>query len=78
MDATRIEALTRARRLVRTLESAPNPLQQARTAVTALVRVRGWRPEDEKAILEVAEWLSQRPPLEALRPRCQTLLRRLG
>jgi len=78
MDATRIEALITARRLIRTLESAPNPLQQARTAVTVLVRARGWRPEEEEAILQVAEWLAQRPPLVALRPRCQQLLQRLA
>ena len=78
MDATRLEALTTARRLIRTLESAPNPLQQAQTAVTTLVRARGWRPDEEHAILEVATWLAQRPPLEALKPRCQRLLRRLA
>ena len=77
MDATKTEALMTARRLVRMLESAPNPLQQARTAVTTLVRAQGWRPADEKAILEVAAWLSLRPPMEAIKPRCQALLRRL-
>lgn len=46
--------------------------------MTGLVRVQGWRPQDEKAILVVAARLSQGPPLTALKPRGQTLLRRLG
>jgi len=78
MDAMKTEALLTARRLVRTLDSAPNPMQQARAAVAALVRAEGWRPPEEQAILEVAEWLSRRPPLVALKPRCLALLKRLG
>lgn len=78
MDMERREALTAARKLIRTLDSAPNPLQQAQAAVAALLRFGPWAPAAERQILELATWLATRPPPTAVKSRCQAVLKGLG
>ncbi|WP_068875134.1 MULTISPECIES: hypothetical protein [unclassified Phenylobacterium] len=78
MNSESLEALTNARRLVRTLDAAPDPLRQAQAAISGLIRAKGWAPDQEHAILALAEWLAQRPPVTALKPRCQALLKTLA
>ena len=77
MDAGRMEALATARKLVRTLDSAPNPQQQAQAAVAALLRAGGWSPATRRRIVELAHWLSKRPPPVALKGQCQAVLKTL-
>lgn len=77
MDLSQGEALAQARKLVRTLGSAPNPQQQAQTAVTALMRSGPWSPAAERQILDLAAWLATRPPPTAIKPRCQAVLKAL-
>lgn len=78
MNSECSEALATARRLIRTLDAAPDPLRQAQTAVAGLIRVRSWAPDRERAILALAEWLAQRPPVSALKGRCQAVLKALS
>ncbi len=77
MDSARAEALTTARKLVRTLDAAPNPLQQAQAAVAVLLRATGWPGGHERKILELADWLAQRPPPATLKARFRSLLETL-
>lgn len=78
MDTTTAEALTTARRLIRTLDSAPDALKQAQSAVAALQRATGWTAQQAQEILEMSEWLATRPAPAALKLRCQQVLKRLG
>lgn len=78
MDLARVEALAAARKLVRTLDSAPDPLHQARAAAATLLRAGPWSATAERQILELAEWLATRPPPAALKPRCHQVLKGLG
>jgi hypothetical protein len=78
MSAGRGEALSVARKLVRTLDSAPDPRQQAQAAVSALLRESVWAPAEEKELLDLAAWLAQRPAPIALKPRLRAVLHTLG
>lgn len=78
MERPRAEALAEARKLVRTLDSAPNPQRQAQAVVTALLRSGPWAPAAKRQILDLARWLADRPPPTALKARCQALLESLG
>jgi hypothetical protein len=71
------EALTAARKLIRTLDSAPHPLQQAQAAIATLMRCGPWPAAAERGILELANWLATRPPPTALKARCQAVLKML-
>jgi 7,8-dihydro-6-hydroxymethylpterin-pyrophosphokinase len=77
MDGERAEALAVARKRVGTLESAPNPLRQAQTAVAGVLRTGPWGAAAERQILDLAAWLATRPPPSALKLRCQSVLRTL-
>jgi len=78
MDGEQAEALAVARKLVRTLDSAPDPLRQAQGAVAGLLRTGPWSPTAERQILDLAAWLATRPPPSGLKARCQSVLRTLG
>jgi hypothetical protein len=78
MSFGRTDALSSARKLVRTLDSAPDPWRQAQTAVALLIKEPGWATAEERQILELANWLARRPPPSALKSRCQTMLRNLA
>jgi hypothetical protein len=77
MQGERAEALAAARKLIRTLDSAPDPLRQARAAIAGLLRSGPWSPAAERQILDLAAWLAARPPPTALRARCQAVLKAL-
>lgn len=72
------DALSAARKLVRTLDSAPDPRQQAQSAISTLLREAGWAPAEEKELLDRPAWLAQRPAPIALKPRFGAVLRTLG
>ena len=78
MDLARADALSAARKLIRTLDSAPNPLQQAQAAISGLTRSGPWPPSAQGQILDLAAWLATRPPPSALKARCQSVLKTLG
>ncbi len=78
MDLARADALTAARKLIRTLDSAPNPLQQAQAAIAGLMKSGPWAPATERRLLDLAAWLAARPPPNALKPRCQAVLKTLA
>lgn len=77
MARSKTEALREARKLVRTLDSAPEPLQQAQSAVATLMRSGAWPPAAERQILDLAAWLAARPPRAAIKSRCQAVLKAL-
>lgn len=74
---TQIEALAEAKRLVRRLGSAPDPMKEARAMVGLLLRAGPWSAAAERQILGLADWLATRPSPAALRPRCQQVLKTL-
>ena len=57
------EALTTVRRLVRTRDSAPAPLQQTKVALAALRWAGPWDARGEGPRLDLADRLATRPPL---------------
>lgn len=77
MNLTRAEALVTARKLVRTLDSAPDPQRQAQAAIAALLKTDPWPPAAERQIRDLADWLAGRPSPTALKARCQTVLKTL-
>ena len=78
MDRLRGEALVEARKLIRTLDSAPDPQRQAQSAVAILLKSGPWGAAAERQILDLADWLATRPPPAGLKARCQATLRALG
>jgi hypothetical protein len=78
MDGKRNEGVAVARKLVRTLDSAPDPQRQAQVAVAGLLRCGPWDPAAERQILDLAAWLATRPPPSTLKLRCQAVLKRLS
>jgi hypothetical protein len=77
MLASRLEAIGVARKLCRTLASAPDPQKQAQTLVSVLLRAEGWGPAAEREITAFASWLATRPPPTDLRLRSQRLIKAL-
>jgi hypothetical protein len=77
MATNRSEALTGARKLCRTMASAPLPQARARELFQVLIRARGWSSAEEAAIAELGAWLDTRPAPSALKDRCEKLLGRL-
>jgi len=75
---TRAEALVTARRLLRGYTSAPDPRRQVQQLYSALVHGEGWAKNHEAEILAFGTWLSGHPSLGELKPRCETLLAKLG
>lgn len=67
------EAITSARRLIRTFASAPDP-RQARAIHSALSAAEGWSMQERQAIDQLGAWLSDRPDVAALRIRCDQVL----
>lgn len=74
MTASRQEAIMTAKRLRRTLRSAPVPHRQARALHTALAAADGWSAAERQEIDNFAEWLDERPSDAALRAKCDEIL----
>lgn len=74
MMTPKTEALSHARKLCRSLSSAPDPRQRVREIISALVHGEGWSTADETAILAFVQWLDARPSAALLKPRCEALL----
>lgn len=78
MSASRAEAVADCRRLLRTFSSAPDPRRQVRRIVSALDAANGWPPAARQEIDALVAWLSELPPENALKARCEAVLAKLG
>jgi hypothetical protein len=74
MTTTKTEAVTRARKLCRSLGSAPDPRQRVREILNALLHGDGWSDAEERAIHEFAQWVETKPSTALLKPRCDAIL----
>lgn len=77
MSGSRHEAITAAKRLLRTLASAPDPRGRARAFHAELAASDNWTIAELEMIGGLGDWLHGNPPLEALRGRCGELLAKL-
>lgn len=71
-------ALAEARKLVRTLASAPDPKRRAQAVLSELRHGGGWSPDARRDIEATDAWLRERPAVESLEPRLRALLTRLA
>lgn len=76
MTGTRSEHLSAARKLIRSMPSAPDPRSRASEIVRELARVEGSSPDERVALSEMKAWLGERPAVGQLKPRCEALLAR--
>ncbi|MBI1198951.1 MAG: hypothetical protein GC203_13905 [Phenylobacterium sp.] len=74
MSASRNEALSAARKLLRTFGSAPEPRRQARAIYAELTHAAGWTEGERRAIDAFGAWLLAQPSTLELKPRCADLL----
>ncbi|HEY2660668.1 MAG TPA: hypothetical protein VGI79_13165 [Caulobacteraceae bacterium] len=77
MSLSRGEALTAAKKLLRTFDSAPDPQGRARQIYSELCRAEGMTNGEHNAVEAFGAWLDERPRPSELKPRCQGLLLRL-
>jgi hypothetical protein len=75
---SRIAARAAARRLARTLASAPDPRRQAFKVLDELARASGWGGSEQAAIAEFGLWLAGGPQHAHLKPAVDRLLEKLG
>ena len=68
------EALATAKKLCRTLASAPLPQARAQSIFSELTRANGWAPGHRQKIAAFGLWLASRPPPSALKSKCDELL----
>ncbi|NQE61396.1 hypothetical protein [Caulobacter sp. RHG1] len=77
MPQTPAEAVSQARKLCRTLASAPLPQARAKDLFQILARARGWSPAQQDQILAFGQWLDTRPAPGAIKAQCDRLLEAL-
>ena len=58
-------------------DSAPEPRRQARSICSDLARAHGWTAAEAKDIEALRVWLEELPPVAALKPRCEQVIRKL-
>jgi uncharacterized protein YecE (DUF72 family) len=78
MTGGRGAALVDARKLLRTFNSAPNPQRQARSIYTQLSRADDLTAQERDHVEAFGAWLSERPRVSELKPRCEQLLAMFG
>ncbi len=78
MSGSRHESITAAKRLLRTLASAPDPRRRARALHAELATANDWTSADLEIIAALGIWLHDNPPLDALRARCGDVLAKLA
>lgn len=78
MIVSRPEALVSARKLCRTLMSAPVPQVRAQAIFAELARAKGWDPAHQALIAAFGAWLASRPPPSVLKSKCEALLAAIG
>ncbi|MFC5343379.1 hypothetical protein ACETK8_20575 (plasmid) [Brevundimonas staleyi] len=78
MSASRTEAVADCRRMLRGFSGAPDPRRHGRRIASTLAAATGWTPEARREIEALAVWLSESPPENALRLRCQAVLDKLA
>lgn len=77
MSGSRHEAITAAKRLLRSLASAPDPRRRARALHAELADADDWTAADRQTIAALGVWLHDNPPLDALRARCGDVVAKL-
>ena len=77
MALNREEAISAARKLLRTFASSPEPRRQARAIQSTLAGADGWSLAEQDSINALGVWLAEMPTEVALRPRCDDVLRGL-
>ncbi len=78
MSTSRQEAMTTAKRLRRTLGSAPDPYRQACALHAALAAAEGWSAGARREIDSFGVWLKDRPRDAVLRAKCDGVLEHLS
>lgn len=77
MATSHHEALAKARKLIRSFQSAPDPRRRARDVLSELSRAEGWDPRARREIAAVEAWLQSLPSEPELGGRLKALLVRL-
>jgi len=77
MSLSRGEALTSARKLLRTFASAPDPRRQAQAIYSQLAHADGWPPADRSQIDALGVWLADSPRQADLKTRCEQVVAKL-
>lgn len=77
-STSRSEALGAARRLMRGFAGAPDPRRHAQQLYGVLVHAEGWSKAEQGLIVALGTWLSQRPNVGELKPRCEAALGQLA
>lgn len=77
MTMLKVEALAHARKLCRSLKSAPDPYARVREIISALLHGEGWTPAEQIQIRDFTAWVDSRPPGGTLKERCDALLKTL-
>lgn len=78
MSLSRDEALSAAKKLLRTFDSAPDPQGRARQIYSAINHAEDLSKAERNDIEAFGTWLSERPLSVELKPRCRGLLKRFG
>ncbi|MBU1376499.1 MAG: hypothetical protein KKE02_06530 [Alphaproteobacteria bacterium] len=78
MSGSHQHALVEARKLVRTLVSAPDPRRRAQEVLSVLKRVEEWPPAAREKIMAADAWLRATPSLATIEPQLRALLTQLG
>jgi nitrous oxide reductase accessory protein NosL len=78
MSIGRSHTLSTARKLLRTLDSAPDPRRQARLIHSELAHGGDWTRPQREVVDAFGAWLLDLPPIADLRPRCERVLAKLG
>jgi hypothetical protein len=76
MGGSRNEHVGAARKLLRTLSSAPNPRVRASEIVRELARIEGLSSAEQTALAEMRTWLAQLPNVGLLKGHCDALVAR--
>ncbi|UTP38194.1 hypothetical protein M9M90_13300 [Phenylobacterium sp. LH3H17] len=77
MTTERMATLAKAKAMIRTLDSAPDPHGRARAIYADLGRISGWSKPEEARIMAFSQWLATRPPPGELKEQCRALLKTL-
>lgn len=75
MNRTRSEHVGAARKLLRTMSSAPDPRARASEIFRELDRVEDPSTAEHAALSEMRAWLGERPTTGQLKARCETLVK---
>ncbi len=76
MMDSRTECLAKARKLLRTFASAPDPHRRAHEIFHELARIRGLAQVERAEIVTLGDWLAEKPSSSQLKARCEAAMAR--